>query len=64
MKAMVGKEGMKWVNVMNGDSDNDVASLYGVSGYPTKILLEPGLKVKGRYLGEVPEFYQDLDEIR
>lgn len=64
VKAMVGKEGMKWVNVMNGDSGNDVASLYGVSGYPTKILLEPGLKVKGRYLGEVPEFYQDLDEIR
>lgn len=63
VKAMVEKENIKWVNVMNGEGDGDVSVLYGISGYPTKILLQPGLKVQNRYVGEVPEFYQDLDRI-
>ena len=64
VKAFVEKEKISWINVMNGEEALDVAFLYGVSGYPTKILLEPGLKVKNRYLGEVPEFYQDLDNLQ
>lgn len=63
VKAMVEKENIRWVNVMNGEGDDDVSVRYGISGYPTKILLRPGLKVQNRYLGEVPEFYQDLDRI-
>lgn len=64
VKAFVEKESIKWLNVMNGTDAQDVAFQYGVSGFPTKIILEPGLKVKNRYLGEVPEFYQDLDNIK
>ncbi|MCM1530911.1 MAG: AhpC/TSA family protein [Bacteroides sp.] len=64
VKAMVEKEGIKWVNVMNGEGEDDMALTFGVSGYPTKILLAPGMKVQNRYLGEVPEFYQDLDNIK
>lgn len=60
---LVRQEKIKWINMMNGTGQEDVAFVYGVSGYPTKILLEPGLKVKGRYLGETPEFYKDLDAI-
>ncbi|MDE5575133.1 MAG: TlpA family protein disulfide reductase [Bacteroidales bacterium] len=64
VKAFVQKENISWVNLMNGTDDADVALMYGVSGYPTKILLAPGMKVQNRYLGEVPEFYQDLDNLR
>lgn len=60
---MINSEHLDWINVMNGFGEKDVALLYGVSGYPTKILLEPGLKVKQRYLGETPAFYNDLDVI-
>lgn len=60
---MIESEHLGWINVMNGSGEKDVALLYGVSGYPTKILLEPGLKVKQRYLGETPTFYNDLDMI-
>ena len=64
VKAFVQQENIVWLNLMNGTEDADVAFLYGVSGYPTKILLEPGLKVQNRYIGEVPEFYQDLDNLK
>ena len=64
VQAFVEREHIGWINVMNDDFGNDIALMYGVSGFPTKILLEPGLKVKNRYLGEVPEFYQDLDQIK
>ena len=64
VKAFVQKENISWVNLMNGKDDADVALMYGVSGYPTKILLAPGMKVQNRYLGEVPEFYQDLDNLQ
>lgn len=63
VRAMVEKEGIAWINVMNGTAENDVALSYGVSGFPTKVLLEPGLRVKAKYLGEVPEFYRDLDAL-
>lgn len=64
VKAFVQKENISWVNLMNGKEDADIALMYGVSGYPTKILLAPGMKVQNRYLGEVPEFYQDLDNLQ
>lgn len=65
LKEFLQKEGIGWRNAQNAEEGNpDVVLLYGVSGYPTKILLAPGLVVKGRYLGEVSEFYQELDNLQ
>lgn len=65
LKEFVKKEGLLWTNALNAQGGNpDVVLMYGVSGYPTKILLAPGLKVVERYMGEVPAFYQALDDIR
>lgn len=65
LKDFLRKEKIVWTNARNAEGGNpDVVLLYGVSGYPTKILLGPGLKVEGRYLGEVPDFYRKLDSIR
>ena len=64
VRAMVKAENMNWINVMNGTGDKDVALAYGVSGFPTKVLLEPGLRFKAKYLGEVPEFYEALDNLK
>lgn len=63
VKEMVGREGIGWTNLMNGTDVNDISVLYGVSGYPTKIILAPGLVVMDRYLGETSEFYETLDTI-
>lgn len=65
LKDFLQKENILWRNAQNAEEENpDVVLMYGVSGYPTKILLAPGLVVKGRYLGEVEEFYNELDAIR
>ena len=64
VRAMVKAENMDWINVMNGTGDKDVALAYGVSGFPTKVLLAPGLRFHAKYLGEVPEFYEALDNLK
>lgn len=62
VKATIEKEGVKWIQLLNGENDKDVAFAYGVSGYPTKVILSPGLKVIGVFLGEGEDFYQTLDK--
>lgn len=60
---LVKKEKLPWISVMNGEGDNDVSFRYGVSGYPTKVILKPGLKVEKVVLGEDPVFYETLDAL-
>ncbi|MDE7150142.1 MAG: TlpA family protein disulfide reductase [Bacteroidales bacterium] len=63
VQALVKTEKLPWISVMNGEGDNDVSFLYGVSAYPTKIILKPGLKVEKVVLGEDPVFYETLDAL-
>ncbi|MDE7090128.1 MAG: AhpC/TSA family protein [Bacteroidales bacterium] len=63
VQSLVERERLPWVSVMNGEGDNDIAFRYGVSGYPTKVILKPGLKVERVFLGEDPEFYETLDAL-
>lgn len=54
---------MPWRQVINGTGDNDVSNLYGVSGYPTKVIVDAeGIIIKV-VVGENPEFYTILDEL-
>ncbi len=65
LKEFLQEKDIRWRNAQNAEENNpDVVLMYGVSGYPTKILLAPGMVVKGRYLGEVEEFYQELDNLK
>lgn len=61
-KSTVAKNEMNWVHVMNLTTA-DVPVLYGVSGYPTKFILDPELRIVARIIGESPEFYKKLDEL-
>lgn len=63
VQSLVEKERLPWISVMNGEGDDDIAFRYGVSGYPTKVILKPGLKVERVFLGEDPEFYETLDAL-
>ena len=63
VQSLVERERLPWISVMNGEEDNDIAFRYGVSGYPTKVILKPGLKVERVFLGEDPEFYETLDTL-
>lgn len=52
---------MPWKHVIN-DGDVDVAALYGVGGYPTKILVGPDGRIVRIFIGESAGFYSFLEQ--
>jgi hypothetical protein len=40
-----------------------VSSLYAVTGYPTKVILDPEGRILKTILGESPEFYTFVDSL-
>ena len=53
---------MPWLHVRNA-GDPDVSTLYGIQGYPTKIVIDPEGKIAKVVVGEDPAFYKYLDSI-
>lgn len=60
-KAAVTKHQLPWLQVYNQKGDNDVTSVFVVSAFPTKILIDPNGKIVKTYVGEDPTFYEFLD---
>lgn len=58
----VAKNEMNWVQLYNQTKD-DVSVLYGVTGYPTKFILDKDHKVIYKVIGEDPAFYTKMDEL-
>ena len=58
----VKKYGLPWTNLFNGEDDN-VNTLYAVSGYPTKILVDPEGRIEEIFVGESEDLYNKLDEM-
>lgn len=56
---------MPWTQVINDKkkAEEDVAVLYGVTTYPTKVVIDPDGKVVARVQGESREFYQKVDSL-
>lgn len=61
-KAAVEKHELKWKHVFN-PQDSDLPARYAVSGYPTKIIIDPDGKIVKTVAGEDPAFYNFLDEL-
>ena len=47
----------------NHPADLDPATLYAIQGYPTKIIVNPDGVIAKIFIGESPEFYQELNEL-
>ena len=58
----VSEHDMEWTNLIN-ENDNDVAVLYAVEGYPTKIIVDPEGKILSVSTEESPEFYTAVSEL-
>lgn len=58
----VAKNAMPWLHVRNTGTDH-IPELYAVSGYPTKIILNPDGTINQVFIGEKEEFYQYLDQL-
>lgn len=56
---------MDWTHILNDDDDPDgsLVARYGVTGFPTKVIIDPDGFIIGTYVGEVQEFYDKLDEV-
>lgn len=61
-KDAVKKYELPWVNVINNTS-NDVAEEYEISGYPTKVIIDPFGGIHDVVIGEDPVFYEILREV-
>lgn len=53
---------LPWTNLYN-DKNNDVTVKYAISGYPTKILIDPEGKIVDVFVGESEDLYKKLDEM-
>jgi thiol-disulfide isomerase/thioredoxin len=56
---------LHWTHVKNNDQDvtEDVSVRYGVSAFPTKVIIDPDGIIQGYFSGEGDDFYKALDEI-
>ena len=61
-KAAVEKHELKWKHVYN-PKDSKVEAMYAITGYPTKIIIDPEGKIVKTVVGEDPAFYEFLDEL-
>lgn len=61
-KAAVAQYELPWLQVYNS-KENDVTETYAISGFPTKIVINPEGTIIKVVVGEDPEFYTYLDEI-
>ncbi len=61
-KAAVEEHALPWLHVRN-EGNPDVSILYGIEGYPTKIVVDPEGLIAKVVVGEDPAFYDYLDEL-
>ena len=63
-KAAVVKHEIPWLHVYwDKEKGDNPVDLYGVRGFPTKVVIDPQGKVAKTIVGEDPAFYDYLDEI-
>lgn len=58
----VTKHGLPWTNLYNG-YEKEVTTRYAVSGFPTKVLIDPNGNLVQIFVGESEELYQKLDKL-
>lgn len=61
-RAAVKQHELPWIHVYNPRNDRALLDKYGVTGFPTKILVGPDGKIVKTVIGEDPEFYTFMDE--
>lgn len=60
-KEAVKHKGMNWTQLRESKESQQVAQLYAVSSFPTKIIIGPDGKIINRMAGETSQFYECLD---
>jgi len=61
-RAAVEKHELKWKHVYN-PKDSKLTEQYAITGFPTKIVIDPEGRIVKTVVGENPTFYEFLDEL-
>ncbi len=61
-KEAVAEHQLPWKHVYNSE-EKDITVTYGISGFPTKIVVDPQGNIAKVVVGEDPAFYEFLDEL-
>lgn len=59
----INKYDLSWLNILNPNGANDLAVMYNVEAYPTKLLIDKEGKLIQIFMGESDLFYQKLDSL-
>lgn len=62
-KAAVEKFKLPWVHLYNADTPDSVDKLYGIQGFPTKMIVNPEGKIVDITTGEDPSFFERLEQL-
>lgn len=62
-KETIEKNQMNWVHILNDASKSDISLLYGVSSYPTKVIISPKGEIISKLIGENEIFYHQIDSL-
>ena len=62
-KEAVDKHELPWLHVYCAKTGDNPVALYTVTGFPTKVVIDPEGKVAKIISGEDPSFYEYLDEV-
>ena len=54
---------LSWINILNDKSINDISALYGITGYPTKFIIDKEGKIIEKFVGEGNDFYMAIEKI-
>ena len=59
----INKYNLSWLHILNANGANDLAVMYNVEAYPTKLLIDKDGKLIQIFIGESDLFYQKLDSL-
>lgn len=59
----INKNQIEWTNILNDRKLNDIATMYAIYVFPTKIIIDKEGRIVKQVLGESLEFYQIIDSL-
>jgi thiol-disulfide isomerase/thioredoxin len=54
---------LDWKHILNNKEKDDLVKKYGVTGFPTKIIISKSGKIKGTFLGAKEDFFIKMNEL-
>lgn len=54
---------LEWKQILNNKEKDDLVKKYGVTGFPTKIIINSSGKIEGIYLGAKDDFFLKMQEL-